>query len=140
MNDLDDEISKALTGLEEPEPPSGLRDLALARARAAWGRPAVIDRWRRAWESRPLRLAWAAAVLLLAAANVAVRASAVPGSRSRGTSAASTVRSPGGGLRAVVALPRLRAEYASGAATAQQETTRGTPGPAHRRHESEDKS
>jgi len=80
--------------LAPPAPPRALRERALAAARESWGSGAeparVPDRWTRAWESRPLRLAWAAAVVALLAGHLllpraastkppaAARAAAVP--------------------------------------------------------------
>lgn len=51
--------------LEPPEAPPELRRRVIAAARAAADRTGAPDRWTRIWESRPARLAWAAAVAAL---------------------------------------------------------------------------
>jgi len=70
--------------LRPPAAPAGLRERALARARAAAeaGAPAALDGKDRTdrpgrrgltdrlWESRPLRMAWAAALVALVAVNL----------------------------------------------------------------------
>ena len=60
--------SEVLSGLHRPTVPVGLKERALAAARAAAATPArtLADRL---WESRPLRLAWAMAVLVLLVAD-----------------------------------------------------------------------
>src|SRR5664280_1421032 len=68
MNVERDPATRLLAAIEEPEPPRGLRGLALAGAAAAGARKPAVDAWRRLWESRPLRLVWAVAVVLLVAA------------------------------------------------------------------------
>jgi hypothetical protein len=64
-NDADD----VLRGLAVPGPPAGLRERALAAALRA---EMVEDRWLRLLRNRPARLAWAAAVALLALLHVAL--------------------------------------------------------------------
>lgn len=60
-------IDPRLAGAAPPGPPERLRAAALAAAERAWDlRP---DLWTRLWESRPLRFAWAAAVLALVASH-----------------------------------------------------------------------
>ncbi len=109
MSDDHEEMARLLTAIEEPEPPRALRARALAGAEEAWtrGGPAA-DRWRRLWESRPLRLAWAAAVVLLVGANLALRT----GSRARppASPAAAAAQERAGlkELQAVVELPKIR--------------------------------
>ena len=68
----DDRVRRLLDEVRTPGPPPDLRARALARADGAWAATSAPDRWRLLWESRPLRLAWAAAVLLLLAGNLAV--------------------------------------------------------------------
>jgi hypothetical protein len=56
-----------LSKVRPPEPPERLRAAALGAAERHWGvRP---DAWTRLWESRPARLAWAGAVLVLMASH-----------------------------------------------------------------------
>ncbi len=136
MSERNDKSSRPLAALGEPEPPAALRERALAGARAAWERPAY--RWQALWESRPLRIAWAAAVVLLVAANVAVRA---PWRSHGGPSAAAPrERSESRELGAVVALPRLRPEYAGTDAAARADAQRLAPQPDGKPRGSEDKS
>lgn len=93
-----------LAGFKPPPPPDDLRAQTLARARRAMERPRVRDRWRELWESRPLRLVWAAAVAALVAANLAVSARPLPSpARAARTSAAADDE-----LRSAIALGDLR--------------------------------
>ncbi|MGE5235052.1 MAG: hypothetical protein ACM3O7_01735 [Acidobacteriota bacterium] len=59
-------------GLEPPYAPPALEALALRSTREALARPVASEAWVRVWESRPLRLAWAATVSVLVVANVLV--------------------------------------------------------------------
>lgn len=59
-------------GLRVPEPPAGLRERVLDRARAEFAHSVPRDPWSRVWSSRPLRLAWAAMVVALLVANLVV--------------------------------------------------------------------
>ena len=62
---------EALLGsLETPRPPDALRERVLERAGAALDHRSAPDAWTRIYSSRPLRAAWAAAVLGLIAANL----------------------------------------------------------------------
>jgi hypothetical protein len=108
MSDDHERIARLLAAIEEVEPPRGLRELALARAAAAGAREPAVDAWRRLWESRPLRLAWAVAVVILVAANLTIRT----GSRTRPpavpAAAAAQERAGLKELQAIVELPRIR--------------------------------
>ena len=139
MNDSHEEIRRLVSSAGAPEPPGELRERALARAREAWGRPAR-DPWRRAWESRPLRLAWAGAVLALAIANIAVRTASHASRGAQPPSAASSGATRGNELQAVVALPRLRAEYVAIGTVPGNTLAPRAPAPAQPLHRSEDKS
>lgn len=91
MNEKRGAPADPLAGLVPPGAPPELKARVLAASRAALlagpGRP---DRWSLLWESRPLRLAWAASLLLLLASHAAlvrpgrlpVEAAALPVSRS----------------------------------------------------------
>ncbi|MDD5564876.1 MAG: hypothetical protein PHQ91_14270 [Thermoanaerobaculaceae bacterium] len=141
MSDDHEEMAQLLAALEEPEPPRALRARALAGAEEAWtrGGPAA-DRWRRLWESRPLRLAWAAAVVLLVGANLALRT----GSRARppASPAAAAAQERAGlqELQAVVELPRIRLGSAGLDAPEGRATGPRTPAPKTPHHVTEDKS
>jgi hypothetical protein len=62
-----------------PGPPEALRERVMQAAGAALERDPVPDRWRRVWESRAARLAWAVSVagLLVAHAYITPRETAV---------------------------------------------------------------
>jgi hypothetical protein len=70
MNHHDDRLNHFLNLLDQLDPPASLRERALAMAEQAMGERERPDAWRSIWESRSLRLAWAALVVLLLAANV----------------------------------------------------------------------
>ncbi len=61
-----------LNGLEPPQPPAGLRARALAAARQRMAETPAPDPWSMIWHHGGLRLAWAAAVVLLLAGHVLV--------------------------------------------------------------------
>jgi len=61
-----------LDGFEPPHPPPGLREAALRAGRRGLRSPASPDAWSRLWLSPAARLAWGAAVLLLAFAHARV--------------------------------------------------------------------
>ena len=67
MRDLD-----RLGGLGPPPPPPGLREAALAAGRRGMRTAPAPDVWDRLWRSPVARLAWSAAVLLLALAHARV--------------------------------------------------------------------
>ncbi len=113
MSGHDDELARLLAAVAEEEPPRALRERALAAASSAWPDADAVDPWRRLWESRPLRLAWVAVVVLLAAANLAVRVVGHGRAAGQASSVTATVGAHNGELQAVVALPRLRPEYVS---------------------------
>jgi hypothetical protein len=66
------------SGLEPPPPPSGLREAALRAGRAAFDGQPRADLWVRLAASPVARLAWAASVVLLAAANALLPAAPSP--------------------------------------------------------------
>ena len=78
----------------------------LRRASEALAREAVRDVWTRLWESRPLRVAWASAVVVLVICHIGVTEL-----RSRRASAtkqtAQSAREGNGELAAIGHLPRL---------------------------------
>lgn len=84
-------IDPRLAGAAPPGPPERLRAAALAAAERAWDeRP---DLWRRLWESRALRVAWAATVLALVASHAGLSV-ADRRAAARALTAAAPVRSP----------------------------------------------
>jgi hypothetical protein len=97
-----------LEGLAPPGAPPELKARVLAASRAALRtEPARPDRWSLLWANRPLRLAWAASILLLLAGHVVlvrpnhpqIEAAARPPSRSASEADAE--------LAAIGRLPRL---------------------------------
>ena len=93
-----------LASLEPSGPPEALRERVLERASAALDRAAERDAWARIYSSRPLRAAWAAAVLGLIAANLLLP-------RGTGSSAGEPLTVSSARqlpeLREVVSVPRL---------------------------------
>lgn len=71
-NEPDRDDEDLFAGFEPPPPPADLRARSLAVARDRMARPPVPDMWSRIWRHRGLRLAWAAAVVLLLAGHVLV--------------------------------------------------------------------
>lgn len=117
-----------LAGLAPPGAPPELRVRVLAASRAALlAEPEPRDRWKTIWESRPLRLAWAASFLLLLGGHaVLVRPShsrteraTLPLSRS--------VREADAELAAIGRLPRLDPDARPLTAGADEPSTRSLP-------------
>lgn len=133
MTDPREDIETVLAALEPPGPPDSLRDRALRRAAVALDRPPAHDRWARIHASRPLRAAWAAAVVALVVANVLLpRANR----RSREDSFAEGAAGRTPELAQVVAVPRLRESYVSLDAFADRRPAVGVPvSPGTRRKE-----
>jgi hypothetical protein len=95
------------SGLEPPLLPPALRARILKSARETLEREAARDIWTRVWESRPLRLAWVAATLLLVVSHVVMTVR--PPGRGSHASASAAAPSPDrtGELAAVVGLSPL---------------------------------
>jgi hypothetical protein len=140
MNVERDPATRLLAAIEEPEPPRGLRGLALAGAAAAGARKPAVDAWRRLWESRPLRLAWAVAVALLLAANVIIRTGSPSHPRTAAPIAASKEHQNSRELQAIIELPRIRLEHAGIDVPEGRAAGPRTPEPKTPHHDTEDKS
>jgi len=69
-DDRDPMVKRLFEGLEPPPPPPQLRSRVLTAARKKGTE--TPDLWTRIWNQRGLRLAWAAAVVLLVAAHALV--------------------------------------------------------------------
>jgi hypothetical protein len=115
-------------GLAPPPAPSDLRERVLAASRAALiAGPPRPDRWRLVWESRPLRLAWAASLLLLLAGHAVL----VDPARPRATAAAlplsRSVTGADAELAAIGRLPRLDPDARSLGAVAGEPSGRSLP-------------
>lgn len=92
-----------LRGLEPPAVPARLREDALAAARAAFAAAPRRDPWARLLASSAARLAWAASVAALVAANVLLPRNGQPPAAA--TSAAETRPDPE--LASIARLPRI---------------------------------
>jgi len=108
MSQPPDAVESLLAATSGIEAPASLRARTLARANEAWTQRAAPDRWRRTWESRPLRLAWAVVTAALVVANLAL-----PLSRKTRPTEAGPVsqREADRELRDLVTLPRLEPSY-----------------------------
>lgn len=81
-NERDPVADRLFGGLEPPEPPRMLRGVVLTRARKHLQMGTHPDVWSRLWNHRGLRLAWAAAVVLLLTGHILATPSGVLHSRS----------------------------------------------------------
>lgn len=71
---------RTLRAARTAAPRDALREATLERAHAAWSGPPRGEHWiDRLWTNRHLRLAWALALLLLAALDVVATPGAIPG-------------------------------------------------------------
>jgi hypothetical protein len=95
-----DENRNPFSGLREGQPPEELRSRVLQAAGEAFRTEAAPDFWTAIWESRPARLAWSTAVVLLAVSHLMVPGESTP-RMARSTAVENEE------LRAVTALPRL---------------------------------
>jgi hypothetical protein len=107
VKERDDPVNRLLHGFQVPSAPERVRTATLAKVGAALSREPAGDRWRRVWEDRRLRWAWAATAAVLIVANLAVS-----GRRGRGEPVGRTVVDASSAaadreLAAVVALPRI---------------------------------
>ena len=69
-DERDQVVERLMEGLEPPQPPPELRSKTLAAARERMEAKSLPDVWSRVWNHRRLRLAWAAAAVLLLAGHV----------------------------------------------------------------------
>jgi hypothetical protein len=69
-DDREPVVDRLFEGLEPPAPPQHLRARVLSAARA--DKPGTVDLWTRIWNHRGLRLAWAAALVILLAGHVLI--------------------------------------------------------------------
>jgi len=74
-NERDPAVDRLMQGLEPPAPPPDIRSRVLAAAHARMSVESIPDIWSRVWNHRGIRLAWAAAVVLLVVGHAMV----VPG-------------------------------------------------------------
>lgn len=66
------QLKQILESTAPPHPPPELRHRTLLAATEAMKNPPVRDSWTAIWESRPLRLVWAVAIVGLMMANVLI--------------------------------------------------------------------
>ena len=71
-NERDPVVDRLMEGLEPLQPPPDLRSTVLDAARARIVAEPVADVWSMIWNNRGIRLAWAAAVVLLVAGHAMV--------------------------------------------------------------------
>jgi anti-sigma-K factor RskA len=135
MNDRNDRLDELMRAVGRGAAPVELRARTLERALGAWDCAAPADRWRRAWESRPLRVAWAAAVVALVAANLALDGTNKLASQAAPAQAASTNE-----LDEATRLPRLRLSYVGIDASASPKHPAPHPVPAAGTHGKESRS
>jgi hypothetical protein len=140
MKKSEDEVERVLSALGGIRPPEELRGRTLARAGQAWSQAvpaeaAPADPWRRIWESRPLRFAWAATVLILLALAVAPWPGEPHPAPSSAAAAASAAAAPE--LAAVLHLPRVDLESAPAESEAAGSAGRAGGAPAASRPEKE---
>jgi hypothetical protein len=69
-DERDQVVERLMDGLEPPQPPPELRSKTLAAARKQMEAEALPNVWSRVWNHRGLRLAWAAAAVLLLTGHV----------------------------------------------------------------------
>jgi hypothetical protein len=97
-----------LTGLAPPGVPPELKARVLAASRAALlAEPSRPDRWSVLWASRPLRLAWAASVLLLLAGHAVLVRPDSPQNQAAAPAVSRSVNEADAELAAIGHLPRL---------------------------------
>jgi hypothetical protein len=106
MSEESGSVEKLLATLRPPEPAPALQESVLSGARAALTREAARDAWTRVWESRPLRIAWAVAVVVLVICHAGITELRSASARA-GTQTARAVREGNGELAAIARLPRL---------------------------------
>ena len=101
------DLDRLLEKLQPASPPPDLRERSLGAATQALGRPPA-EPWTRIWESRPVRLAWAATVagLLLAHALIPTVPRPVPAA-AQGFSLHHLSQSTEEEIRVIATLPRL---------------------------------
>lgn len=110
MNDGQKDGEAPFSGLVPPAPPAALRERVLQKAREALAREGGSDVWTRIWECRPLRVAWAAATLLLVAAHLIITVRPPASPRRASEPAVAPVWDPEGELAAVAGLSPLNEE------------------------------
>ncbi len=140
MSERNDEVTRVLAAIAEPEPPHALRTRTLGKAAETWGRPPLADRWHAAWASRPLRIAWAAAVIVLVTGNIVVRLSTGTSPRNVASRAARPTPATDRDLQAIASLPQLSPVYLGDGAISGSQRTGKIPEVARTQHSSEGKS
>ena len=97
-----------LAGLAPPGAPPELKARVLAASlKALLSAPARPDRWSLLWTSRPLRLAWAASLLLLLAGHAVLVRPSRPRAETAALPLSHTVSEADAELAAIGRLPRL---------------------------------
>jgi len=100
-------------GMRPQRPPAELRPRALAAAAAAISHPRP-DLWSRLWMNRPLRVAWAAALVLLVSGHFVVTGAPGRPSRAVGLATAGPAEGLDPEIMDIVDLPRISSESLTG--------------------------
>jgi len=117
-----------LEGLAPPGAPPELKIRVLAASRVALlAEPEPRDHWKTIWESRPLRLAWAASFLLLIAGHAVLAPSGRPQGQAATPSVSRPVSEADAELAAIGHLPRLDPDARPLSAGAGEPSTRSLP-------------
>ena len=117
-----------LAGLAPPGAPPELRARVLAASRAALlAEPEPRDRWKTLWESRPLRLAWAASFLLLLAGHAVLVHPSRPRPEAATLPLSRSVSEADAELAAIGHLPRLDPDAQPLSAGSGEPSTRSLP-------------
>lgn len=114
MNEKRPAPADPLAGFAPPGAPPELKARVLAASRAALlDGPVSRDRWALLWENRPLRLAWAASLLLLLAGHAVLLAPGRPQGEAAALPLSRSVSGADAELAAIGRLPRLDPEARS---------------------------
>lgn len=128
MNEKRGAPADPLAGLVPPGAPPELKARVLAASRAALlagpGRP---DRWSLLWESRPLRLAWVASLLLLLAGHAVLVGPDRPGAGAAALPLSRWASGADDELAAIGRLPRLDPDARPLGARDVEPSTRSLP-------------
>jgi hypothetical protein len=128
MNENRGTSADPLTGLVPPGAPPELKARVLAASRAALlAGPARPDRWSLLWESRPLRLVWAASVLLLLAGHAVLVGPDRPRAEAAALPLSRWVNEADDELAAIGRLPRLDPDARSLGAGLVEPSARSLP-------------
>ena len=113
MRSTDHGTDDPFAGLRPPGPPSVLRAHALAAAASA-GMGLNVDLWFRLWKSRPLRLAWALAIVVLVVGHFVVPGASSWSVRAVGWATTGTLDGFVPEIAEIIDLPRIDGDSLTG--------------------------